>query len=335
MLTAGWVLLVIFGLLGAAVPVPYVAQVPGPLYDTLGEQDGRPLITLQGREADEASGSLDITTIEATGRGVSLVQAVRGWLDDEVIVVPEESVYPPDRSVEETREANREAFLTSEEAATSAALDHLGYPVKVVVRGLAEDSPSAQALQEGDAVEAVDGRSTPDLDTLTDVLTGIPAGTEVEVEYSRLGETGTVTVTTAQAPDRDGSLLGISVREMPSAPFDVDIEIDRVGGPSAGLMLTLGIIELAEEGDLVGGAVVAGTGTIDEQGTVGRIGGIQLKAVTVEESGADLFLVPADNCADLLASGEPSVPTAKVTTLDDALTALDDLRAGRTPTPCS
>ena len=334
MLTAGSVLLVIFGLLGAAVPVPYVAQIPGPLYDTLGEQDGRPLITLRGREADEASGGLDITTIEVTGRGVSLVQAVRGWFDDEVVVVPEETVYPPDRSVEETRQANREAFLTSEEAATSAALDHLGYPVKVVVRGLAEDSPSAEALQEGDAVEAVDGRSTPDLETLTDVLTGIPAGTEVEVEYSRLGETGTVTVTTAQAPDRDGSLLGISVREMPSAPFDVDIEIDRVGGPSAGLMLTLGIIELAEEEDLTGGAVVAGTGTIDEQGTVGRIGGIQLKAVTVEESGADLFLVPADNCAELLASGEPAVPTAKVATLDDALAALDDLRAGRTPAPC-
>ena len=80
---------------------------------------------------------------------------------------------------------------------------------------------------------------------------------------------------------------------------------------------------------------MAGTGTIDERGTVGRIGGIQLKAVSVEEAGADLFLVPADNCAELLAAGEPAVPTARVETLDDALTALDDLRAGRTPTPCS
>ncbi len=335
MLAAGSVLLVLFGLLGAAVPVPYVAQVPGPSYDTLGEQDGRPLISIDGRERDDPSGELDITTLLVSSKGVSLLRAFQGWLDDEVIVVPEESVYPPERSVEETRKANREAFLTSEEAATSAALGHLGHPVKVVVRGLAEDSPSAEALREGDAVEAVDGRPTPDLVTLTDVLTGIPPGTEVEVRYSRLGETGTVTVTTADAPERDGSLLGISVREMPSAPFDVDISIEKVGGPSAGLMLTLGIIELVGEEDLTGGASVAGTGTIDETGAVGRIGGITLKVRAAEDNGADLFLVPADNCADLLAAGEPPVPTARVETLDDALAALDDLRAGRTPAPCS
>ena len=335
MLAAGSALLVIFGLLGAAVPVPYVAQVPGPTYNTLGDIDGSPVITIEGQDRPETSGTLNITTIGVSGRGLSLVQAVRGWFDDEVSVVPEESVYPPDRSEEETRQANRDAFLTSEEAATSAALGHLGYPDKVVVRALAEDSPSADVLQEGDAVEAVDGRATPDLDTLTGILTDIPPGSDVEVEYSRLGETGTVTVTTADAPEREGSLLGISVREMPSAPFDVDIELEKVGGPSAGLMLTLGIVELAADQDLTGGALVAGTGTIDEQGTVGKIGGIPLKAVTVEEMGADLFLVPADNCAELLAAGDLTVPTAKVETLDDALTALDDLRAGRTPTPCS
>ena len=334
-LAAGSVLLVLFGLLGAAVPVPYVAQVPGPTYDTLGDIKGAPVITIEGRERPDTSGKLNLTTVGVSGGGLSLVQAVRGWFDDEISVVPEETVYPPDRSEEETREANREAFLTSEEAATSAALGHLGYPVKVVVRGLAEDSPSADALREGDAVEAVDGEPTPDLDTLTDVLTGIPPESDVEVTYSRLGETGTVTVTTAEATEREGSLLGISVREMPSAPFDVDIQVEDVGGPSAGLMLTLGIVELAGDQDLTGGDVVAGTGTIDEHGTVGRIGGITLKVLAAEDIGADLFLVPAENCAELLAAGEPPVPTASVQTLDDALTALDDLRAGRTPTPCS
>ncbi len=333
-LAAGSLLLAVLGVLGAVVPVPYVAQIPGPVYDTLGEQDGRPLITIEGADRDDASGQLDITTIWVSSGGVSLVRAVQGWFDDETIVLPEESVYPPDRTVEETRKANREAFLTSEEAATSAALTHLGHPVKVVVRGLAEDSPSAEVLQEGDAVEAVDGRRTPDLDTLTEVLTGIPPESEVEVEYSRQGRAGTATVTTAEAADRKGSLLGISVREMPSAPFDVDIQIDKVGGPSAGLMLTLGIIELAGGEDLTGGASVAGTGTIDQQGNVGRIGGIQLKAISVEESGADLFLVPAENCAELLGAGEPGVPTARVEDLDDALAALEALREGRAPEPC-
>ena len=335
MLAAGSVLLVLFGLLGAALPVPYVAQVPGPTYNTLGDIDGSPVITVEGQDRPKTSGNLNLTTVGVSGGGLSLVQAIRGWFDDEISVVPEETVYPPDRSEKQTRDENREAFLTSEEAATSAALGHLGYPEKVVVRGLAEDSPSADALQEGDAVESVDGQATPDLATLTDVLTGIPPGSDVAVGYRRLGKPGTVSITTAKSPDRKGSLLGNSVREMPSAPFDVDIKVEDVGGPSAGLMLTLGIVELAGDQDLTGGDVVAGTGTIDEKGAVGPIGGITLKILAAEDIGAELFLVPADNCAELLAAGDPPVPTARVTNLDDALTALDDLRAGRTPTPCS
>ena len=333
-LAAGSVLLVLFGLFGAAVPVPYVAQVPGPTYNTLGEIDGEPVISIEGRDRPETSGNLNLTTVGVSGGGLSLVQAVRGWFDDEVSIVPEESVYPPGRSEDEVRQANREAFLTSEEVAMSAALGHLGYPVRVVVRALAEDSPSADALEEGDAVVTVDGRRTPDLATLTEVLTTIPPGSEVEVGYRRQGRDASTTVTTAEAPERDGSLLGIAVREMPSAPFDVDIQVEDVGGPSAGLMLTLGIIELAGDQDLTGGGLVAGTGTIDEQGAVGPIGGIALKAVSAEDLGADLFLVPAANCAELLAAGDPEVPTARVETLDDALAALEDLRGGRAPEPC-
>jgi PDZ domain-containing secreted protein len=166
-LAAGSVLLALFGLLGAAVPVPYVAQVPGPTYNTLGDIDGSPVITIEGKKRPEASGNLNLTTVGVSGGGLSLVQAVRGWFDDEISVVPEESVYPPDRSEQETRKANREAFLTSEEAATSAALGHLGFPDKVVVRGLAEDSPSAKALQEGDAVVGGGGRRNPQRRTST------------------------------------------------------------------------------------------------------------------------------------------------------------------------
>jgi Lon-like protease len=333
-LAVGAVLLVVLGLLGAAVPVPYVAQVPGPTYNTLGEIDGEQVITIEGRERDDASGNLNLTTVGVSSGGLSLVQAVRGWFDDEVSVVPEESVYPPDRTEEETRQINREAFLTSEEAAEAVALGELGFPEKVVVRSLSEGSPSAGVLRENDAIETVDGTPTPDLDTLTDVLAGIPAGTEVEVAFTRNGDERTAAVTTGAAEEREGSLLGVTVRDMPSAPFDVDINVAEVGGPSAGLMLTLGIVELAEEGSLTGGAVVAGTGTISPDGAVGPIGGVPLKLVAAEQIGAELFLVPADNCEEAIAGGPPEVPTARVADLDDALAALDDLRAGRTPTPC-
>jgi Lon-like protease len=333
-LSVGVVLLLVFGVLGAAVPVPYVAQVPGPTFDTLGEVDGEPVISVEGRERNEVDGQLVLTTVGVSRAGLSLVEAVQGWFDAEVSVVPEESVYPPDRTEEETREANRQAFLTSEEAAEAAALGELGFPVKVVVRGLAEDSPSEGLLQEGDALESVDGRPTPDTGVLDDVLGSIPGGSSVEVGFTRAGEPGTATVTTRPAEDRPGSLLGVLVREQPSAPFDVDIRVADVGGPSAGLMLSLGILDLVGDTDLTGGAVVAGSGTIEADGTVGPIGGIQLKMVAASDIGAELFLVPAGNCADALAAPRSGLVTARVATLDDALEALADFRAGRTPQTC-
>ena len=333
-LTFGVVFLVLFGIVGTTLPVPYVAQVPGPTYNTLGDIDGEPIISVEGRDRNDVSGNLNLTTVGVSRGGLSLVQAVRGWFDDEVSVVPEEAIYPPDRSEEETRRENREAFLTSEQAAQTAALGHLGYPEKVVVQGLADDSPSEGQLEEGDAIEAVNGEPTPDSATLDDVLTDIPGGSTVQVSYTRQGEPGTATVTTAAAEQREGSLLGISILEQPSAPFDVDIQIEDVGGPSAGLMLTLGILDLVGDDDLTGGGVVAGTGTIDADGNVGPIGGITLKMITAREIGAEVFLVPADNCAEALRAPDPGLPLAKVATLDDALDALADVQAGRTPETC-
>jgi PDZ domain-containing protein len=126
----------------------------------------------------------------------------------------------------------------------------------------------------------------------------------------------------------------VLVRETPSAPVDVDIVVQDVGGPSAGLLVTLGILVLVGDTDLTGGKKIAGTGTIDPDGTVGPIGGIQLKMVAARELGAVVFLVPADNCAEALQAPQPGLPLAKVSDLDDALTALADVRAGRTPPSC-
>ena len=332
-LSVGVVLLVVFGVLGAAVPVPYVAQVPGPTFDTLGDVDGKPIISVEGRDRNQTDGELVLTTVGVSRAGLSLVEAVQGWFDSEVSVVPEETVYPPGRSEQETRDANRRAFLTSEEAAEAAALAELGYPVKVVVRGLSDDSPAEGQLQEGDAIESVAGRPTPDLATLDAVLSSIPGGTTVPVAYTRLGQPGTAMVTT-RAADDEGSLLGVLVQAQPAAPFDVDIAVGDVGGPSAGLMLSLGILDLVGDTDLTGGATVAGTGTIDATGEVGPIGGIQLKMIAAQKIGAKLFLVPADNCADALAAPQPGLTLARVSDLDQALTALGDFRAGRTPQSC-
>ncbi|CCH90004.1 Conserved secreted protein of unknwon function, putative PDZ domain [Modestobacter italicus] len=333
-LVTGTVLLLVFGVLGALLPVPYVAQVPGPTYNTLGDIDGTPIISLTGREPNDTSGNLNLTTVGIPTRPLTLVGAVQGWFDDEVTVVPREQVYPSDQSVEETQAQNREAFLTSEQAARGAALGELGYPEEVVVQDLAPDSPSEGQLAAGDAITAVDGTPTPTQDALTAALAAIPPGTPVPVAYTRLGTPGTATVTTGTAADGGGSALGVLVLQTPYAPFDVDIEVDDVGGPSAGLMLTLGIIDMVGDTDLTEGAVVAGTGTISADGAVGPIGGIPLKMVAAREIDAELFLVPADNCAEALQNAQPGLPMARVATLDDALTALADLRAGTTPPGC-
>ena len=333
-MTAGALLLVLFGVLGTTLPVPYVSQVPGPVYNTLGDIDGDRIIQVEGRVPNDVSGELDLTTVGVSRGGLSLGQAILGWFDDEVSVVPEESVYPPDRSEEETRQANLDAFLSSEQAAETVALGHLGYPVKVVVQGVSDDSPSQGVLEEGDALEAVDGRPTPDTDALDAVLTSIPGGSTITVSYTRLGEPGIAEITTRPAENRRGSLLGITILEQPSAPFDVDIQVEDVGGPSAGLMLTLGILDLVGDEELTRGAVVAGTGTIAPDGTVGPIGGIALKMAAAEEIDAELFLVPAGNCAEALAAADPGFPLARVATLDDALEALADFHAGRTPQGC-
>ena len=333
-LVTGTVLLLLFGVLGALLPVPYIAQVPGPTYNTLGDIKGKPIISVTGREPNDTSGNLNLTTVGIPRRPLTLVGAVAGWFDSEVTVVPREQVYPSGQSEEKVQEDNRQAFLSSEQAARGAALAELGYPEQVVVQDLAEDSPSQGQLAAGDAITAVDGVPTPDRDALSAALAAIPPGTTVPVDYTRLGTPGVATVTTGKAAEGDGSALGVLVLQTPYAPFDVDIEVDDVGGPSAGLMLALGIIDMVGDTDLTGGAVVAGTGTIDAGGAVGPIGGIPLKMVAARDIDAELFLVPADNCAEARQNAQPGLPMAKVATLDDALAALADLRAGKLPPSC-
>ena len=232
--------------------------------------------------------------------------------------------------MEETRQANRQAFLTSEQAAETRRAGPARLPGEGRRPGPRRRTrrPTG-ALEEGDAIEAVDGVPTPDPDALDEVARRDPAAApRSPVAYTRLGEPGTATVTTAAAEERRG--VGCSASrccEQPSAPFDVDIQVEDVGGPSAGLMLTLGILDLVGDDDLTGGAVIAGTGTIDAEGDVGPIGGIPLKMVAAREIGADLFLVPGGQ----LRRGrwprrDPGFPLARVATLDDALDG-----AGRPP----
>jgi PDZ domain-containing protein len=190
-------------------------------------------------------------------------------------------------------------------------------------------------LQANDVITAVNGTKVTNPTKLTGLVQAKPAGTALTVDYTRAGKAATVKITTKAGDDGKTPRLGIEIATKQSAPFTVKIDLDKIGGPSAGLMFTLGILDKLQPADLTGGKIIAGTGTIDDDGNVGPIGGIPQKLVGAKDAGAQIFLVPKDNCAEALKNAVDGLPMAEVATVDDALTALKTFTSGGTPKPCS
>ncbi|BCJ60413.1 hypothetical protein Jiend_38350 [Micromonospora endophytica] len=317
------------GVLGA--PVPYVVLGPGPTVDTLGQEDGKEVIQVTGRETSTSAGQLRLTTV-GVQPGVKLRSAIQGWLSDEQAVVPRELVYPPGETQEQVEQRNAEDFQVSQTSAETAALRELGYEVQVVVKTVAADGPSAGVLQPGDVVTSVDGEPVPLAARLTEVIRSKPAGTALRIGYTRAGTAGTGTVTSREQDGRPR--IGIEIEQQQPHPFTLSFDLKDIGGPSAGLMFALGIIDKLTPEDLTGGRVIAGTGTIDDTGRVGPIGGIPQKLVGAKQAGATVFLVPEANCAEAVRNRQPDLPLVKVGSLDEALAALETLRSGGAPTRC-
>ena len=316
-------------------PVPYVVLEPGPTWDTLGEDGGEPVIQVEGDgvSVTDSAGQLHMTTVSVDSE-VDLLDAIYAWFDAEDAVVPEELIFPPDQTPEEVEQRNAEQFTRSQTAAETAALRQLGYPSVVAVASVAEGTPADGRLAAGDVIETVDGAEVTDVPTLQRLVTAQPAGTTLAIGYRRDGEPGRTEVTTAAVGEDDTPRLGVAVTYQVDAPFEVTIGLEDIGGPSAGLVFALGIIDKLEPEDLTGGRIIAGTGSIDELGNVGAIGGIAQKLVAAGQLGATAFLVPSPNCAEALANAPPGMTLIRVGTLEQALAGLADLRADRAPTGC-
>jgi PDZ domain-containing protein len=130
-------------------------------------------------------------------------------------------------------------------------------------------------------------------------------------------------------------MIGILVSGTYDFPIDVDIALDNVGGPSAGLMFALGIVEKLSPADITQGTVFAGTGTIDAQGVIGPIGGIRHKMQGALNDGATWFFAPADNCPDVVGHIPDGLQVIPVATLEDAMMALESIRAGNPVPGCA
>ncbi len=319
------------------LPTAYVIQQPGPVYNTLGEAqaaDGTtvPLISIEGAETYPTDGSLDLLTVQVVGnreRTPSWFDLATAWFQPSRAVLPIDAVFPPGQTTEERNEQSAADMVDSQKEATAAALTELGYDVnaKISVYAILEGSAAEGILEEGDVIVSADGQEAPDAATLRGIVNE-SAGEPVTLVVDRAGEELTLSVTPKET-EVDGQttlLLGITLLHDYEFPFEVTIQLNNVGGPSAGMMFALGIIDTLTPGNLNGGADVAGTGTISASGQVGVIGGIRQKMWGALDAGASYFLAPEGNCGEVVGYVPSGLQVFSVATLDDALDVLEAVR---------
>lgn len=324
---------VTFGVVFALVTVPYVSLGPGPTFDTLGEVDGEQVVAIDGTQTHPTTGHLNMTTV-AQRDGLTLGEALTLWFSGREQLVPRDLVYPPGKSRDEIDEDNTADFQRSEDSAEYAALGYLKYVPAVTVAGVNSPGPAVGKLQAGDAVDAVNGVRVATVDQFTSALKKTKPGDVVVLDYRRKNAApGSAEVTLGENPDRDHGFLGVKVTDAPWAPFVVDFNLANVGGPSAGLMFSLAVIDKLTNGALAGSNFIAGTGTITTDGHVGPIGGITHKMIAAQEAGATVFLVPTDNCYEAGSDNE-GLQLVRVDTLNEAVDALHTITSGGHPPSC-
>ncbi|WP_433181856.1 YlbL family protein [Actinoallomurus sp. CA-150999] len=331
--------ILLLGLAAALMPVPYVALRPGPTSDTLGKLGKAPLIQITGAKTYPTEGHLNFVTVAyqgGPGNRIDLLTALRGWLDPDVSVVPEETIFPKNVSTKKVEQENTQEMTNSQESATAAAMHELHLPttVSVLVDSVQKGLPADGRLRPGDQITAIDGTKIKDIAGVTATVGARKPGQTVKFTVKRDGKETEIPVTTVASPEKTGkAVVGVILREKYQFPVTVKISVGDVGGPSAGLMFSLGIYDKLTPQDITGGKFIAGTGTITPEGQVGPIGGIQQKMVAARNAGATIFLTPTQNCADAVAAKPKGLRLVRVDTMDGALQALTALRTGQGAIP--
>lgn len=324
---AGWLALAgtaiaSFGL--AFVPSPYVVEVPGPTYDALGATDAGPLISIDGAETYPTEGELRLLTLAMYGNPehpLSWIDVAQAYLDPGDSIIPMSVAFPETQTIEQSNEAGRVDMRNSQQAAIAAALLHEGNDVvsDVRVAGVIPDTPADGVLQADDRILSVNGRTPYDVWSIRESIAAVDGPTVFEIE--RDGAPMTVEVT--PLVEGDERLVGIYASNEYTFPFEVDIELPNVGGPSAGMMFALGVVDELTPGAMTAGTRWAGTGTIAALGDVGPIGGIVQKLYGAADAGATHFLAPVENCGEVVGHIPDGLTVFAVDTLDDAITAIE------------
>jgi PDZ domain-containing protein len=322
--------------LGSVINLPYAVMSPGPTVNTLGTLSGedKPLITIDGLPTYPADGNLNFTTVSVAGGPgfpVDVWTVLSAWVDPERDVFPVEDVFDPKASEEQLAEENAVQMEGSQEEATAVALRALGHkvPSYVVIASMLEASEAKDILKEGDRLVTVGGVEATDADAVRKGLQTVKPGEAVRIVVSRNGQRLALVAPTI--PGAEGrTALGVLLSLDHDFPAKVTISAGEVGGPSAGLMFALGIYDKLTPGSLTGNHAIAGTGTIDDAGAVGPIGGIRQKLAGARDDGADYFLAPADNCGEVVGSIPEGLEVFKVGSFSEARVAVEAIAAGRT-----
>lgn len=332
------VLAVVGAVLFAMAPSPYVVERPGPAFDTLGEVqnsegDEVALIEIPDETTYPTSGELNLLTVYIDGsreRPLTWLEVAQAWFNPSRSVLPIDAVYPDGQTDEEADEQSAADMSSSQQDSVAAALTELGidFDSVMVISGVIDDTPADGVLEDGDEVLTADGVAIENVEELREALVDAGVGANVVLGIVRDGvELDVIIVPVAGS---DGSpVIGIfGGARYEEFPIEVNIQLENVGGPSAGMMFALGIYDKLTPGELTGGETIAGTGTIVGSGEVGAIGGIIQKMYGAREAGADWFLAPVSNCDEVVGNIPSGIEVFAVSTLDEAISAIEAIADG-------
>lgn len=328
------------GVIGTLVRLPYAVMMPGPVSNVLGSSthgDGTSgdLIVVQGHQTYPTTGSLDFTTVRINGGPgypVNVWNVLGAWVDPTEDVYPVDAIFPPQQSAQDVQQQNQAEMVDSQQEATTVALRQAGFTVgeKVSIGSVASDAPSGSAFAPGDVLVSVGGVPVTDAAAARAAIRKVKPGGTVDVVVERAGKQVALSPRTGTSDGR--TVLGVVLKIDFVFPFTVSIDAGSVGGPSAGLMFSLGIYDKVTDGSLTGGKNIAGTGTIDSSGAVGPIGGIRQKLVGAKQGGASFFLAPAGNCGEVHDAVPDGLQVVKVATFAEGESAVEHIAKGDTAT---
>ena len=292
-------------------------------------RDIEPMLQVQDSKTYDADGSIEMVTVKSNLQP-SLLEMVGGWLDDSIEISDRQEILG-NRTIEQNRTLGREQMARSLDVATRVALERIGYDViseaGALVLQVVPETPADRVLYQGDVI--VEAENTPVV-TARDLSTAVQSKSPGDkFSFSVMQIDGSIRKETVSLAERKGNaFLGVSIStyaEMAELPFEIEFAVERVGGPSAGLSLTLALLEQLLPAELLAGLNVVATGTVDPLGNVGPVGGVEQKSHSVMRSGADLFLVPATQVDQATAVLGDMIEVVGIDNLDQALAKLESL----------